>query len=61
MKRLAKTVASVAGRELTLNVQDNPALIGGVRLRIGGRLWDASIAGQLEAAPYPSQGVSSHV
>jgi len=61
LKRLTETVASVAGKELTLNVQDNPALIGGVRLRIGGRLWDASIAGQLEAAHFPPQGVSSHV
>lgn len=61
LKRLAATVASVAGRELMLNVQCNPALIGGVRLRIGGHLWDASIAGQLEAAHVQPQGVASHV
>jgi F-type H+-transporting ATPase subunit b len=61
LKRLTATVASVAGRELTLNVQCNPALIGGVRLRIGGHLWDASIAGQLEEAHFQPQGVASHV
>lgn len=61
LKRLTATVASVAGRELTLNVQCNPALIGGVRLRIGGHLWDASIAGQLEEAHPQTQGVASHV
>lgn len=61
LKRLTATVAGVAGRELTLNVQCNPALIGGVRLRIGGHLWDASIAGQLEEAHFQPQGVASHV
>ncbi len=61
LKRLTETVASVAGRELALNVQYNPSLIGGVRLRIGGRLWDASIAGQLQEAHFQPQGVSSHV
>jgi F-type H+-transporting ATPase subunit b len=61
LKRLAETVAGMAGRELALNVQLTPALIGGVRLRIGERIWDASIAGQLEEARLRPQGVSSHV
>lgn len=61
LKRLAETVGRVAGRELALNVQLNSALIGGVRLRIGGHIWDASIAGQLEEARLRPQEVSTHV
>ena len=61
LERLAETVAGVAGRELALNVRLNPALIGGVRLQIGGHIWDASIAGQLEEARLRPQEVSTHV
>ena len=48
-RRIAKAVAALAGRPVTPAVQTNPALLGGVRLRLGGHLWDASLAGQLEA------------
>ncbi|MBO0797525.1 MAG: F0F1 ATP synthase subunit B [Blastocatellia bacterium] len=61
LKRLGDAIAGMAGRELKLNVQINPALIGGVRLRIGGHVWDASIAGQLEEAHRQPLGVSTHV
>ncbi|MGE0886660.1 MAG: F0F1 ATP synthase subunit delta [Blastocatellales bacterium] len=49
-KDFSAALSSLAGRELALNVRIDPELIGGVRLRIGGHLWDASIAGQLDAA-----------
>lgn len=61
LKRFTEAVARVAGKELALKAQNNPALIGGVRLRIGGYLWDASIAGQLEAAQAAQREASSHV
>jgi F-type H+-transporting ATPase subunit b len=61
LKRLTEAVAAIAGKELALRAQTNPALIGGVRLRIGGHLWDASIAGQLEEAPSTPRELSSHV
>jgi F0F1-type ATP synthase delta subunit len=58
-RRFTEAVARLAGRELALNARNNPALIGGARLRIGGRLWDASVAGQLVVAPTAQQEVSS--
>jgi F-type H+-transporting ATPase subunit b len=61
LKPLAEVVTRVAGKVLTLDVRNNPALISGARLRIGGHLWDASIAGQLEEARLPSQEIASHV
>jgi F-type H+-transporting ATPase subunit delta len=61
LKRLTEAVTGIAGKELALRAQTNPALIGGVRLRVGGHLWDASIAGQLEEAPSAPREVSSHV
>ncbi len=50
LKQINETIISVVGKRLALSVVANPALIGGVRLRIGGHLWDASLAGQLEEA-----------
>lgn len=61
LKQFTAAVSRVAGKKLALKVQNNSLLIGGVRLRIGGHLWDASIAGQLEAAQAAPQEVSSHV
>jgi F-type H+-transporting ATPase subunit b len=42
-------VAEALGRPAALSVQAAPALLGGARLRLGGWVWDASLAGQLEA------------
>jgi F-type H+-transporting ATPase subunit b len=48
-QRIAAAVTALAGRTVAPAVQTNPALLGGVRLRLGGHVWDASLAGQLEA------------
>ncbi len=45
---LGGAVEMVAGRPLAVSVQVRPELLGGVRLRIGGHVWDASMAGCLE-------------
>jgi F-type H+-transporting ATPase subunit b len=37
-------VESLAGRPMNLAVQVKPELLGGVRLKIGGHVWDASLA-----------------
>jgi F-type H+-transporting ATPase subunit b len=44
-------VGTVLGRPVTPAVQVRPELLGGVRLRLGGQVWDASLAGQLGDAP----------
>ena len=50
------TIESLAGRKLDVTVQARPALLGGLRLRIGGHVWDASLAGGLEApSPTPPE------
>jgi len=45
--QLTAAVEAVLGRPVPLAVQLQPALFGGVRLRVGGHLWNASLAGQL--------------
>jgi F-type H+-transporting ATPase subunit b len=48
LRDLDGAIESLAGRRLDMSVQVRPHLLGGVRLRIGGHVWDASIAGPLE-------------
>jgi F-type H+-transporting ATPase subunit b len=48
LKELGGAIDALAGRPIPLSVQVRPALLGGVRLRIGGHVWDASLAGRLE-------------
>jgi F-type H+-transporting ATPase subunit b len=61
LDRMRSAVAAIAGKTLTINAQKNSKLIGGVRLRIGGHVWDASIARQLEATPSSPAESSTHV
>jgi F-type H+-transporting ATPase subunit b len=50
LEQINAAVAAVLGRATAVAVQVWPALTGGVRLRIGGHVWDASVAGQMEGA-----------
>jgi F-type H+-transporting ATPase subunit b len=43
-------VSSVAGQHLNVSVQRMPSLLSGVRLRVGGCVWDASLASRLNEA-----------
>jgi F-type H+-transporting ATPase subunit b len=64
LRDLGGAIESLAGRPMGLSVQVRPDLLGGVRLRIGGHVWDASMAGRLEeletiAAGGASKGVAA--
>ena len=41
-------VEKLLGQEVRLTVRTLPELVGGVRLRLGGHVWDASLVGQME-------------
>jgi F-type H+-transporting ATPase subunit b len=49
LQEINEAVNAVMGQAVSLAVETKPALLAGVRLRIGGHVWDASLAGQLEA------------
>lgn len=53
VEKLAAAAAAVVGQPVTLTPAVVPCLLGGARLRLGGHVWDASLAGQLET---PSAG-----
>lgn len=56
---LEAAIESLAGRKVSLSVQIRPELIGGLRLRLGGHVWDASLAsGLVEVAPAARESVS---
>lgn len=57
---ISDAVAAVVGQKVSLAVQDAPTLVAGVRLRIGGHVWDASLAGQLETPPSDASGVQPY-
>jgi F-type H+-transporting ATPase subunit b len=50
LEQLARTVTALTGQPATLVVQPRPELLGGIRLRIAGRVWDSSLAGPLGRA-----------
>lgn len=50
MPELAATLSSLLGQSVTPDLRARPDLLGGVRLRLGGFVWDASLAGQLNAS-----------
>jgi F-type H+-transporting ATPase subunit b len=51
LAQVTGAVGTVLGRPVAPAVQVRPELLGGVRLRLGGQVWDASLAGQLGDAP----------
>ena len=48
VRRITEAANELVGQPITLATSTVPALLGGVRLRLGGHIWDASLAGQLE-------------
>jgi len=59
--KIKHAVAAAVGRHVSVSVRDAPKLVAGVRLRIGGHVWDASVAGQLETPPSEAaSGVEPH-
>jgi F-type H+-transporting ATPase subunit b len=59
--QLAQTVTAALGQQVTLAVHIQTNLIGGVRLRLGGNVWDASLAGALEQVRHAKSEVAGHV
>ncbi len=57
-QNLDGALKSLAGRRVNLSVQTRPELLGGLRLRLGGHVWDASLTGGLgEVAPTSSGSI----
>jgi F-type H+-transporting ATPase subunit b len=55
-----EAVARLLGQPVELAVQSRPELLGGARLRLGGHVWDASLAGQLDGAADAPREASHH-
>lgn len=49
LQTLLAAKTSESGRPLRLESRPNPALIGGLRVRLGDDVWDASLAARLDA------------
>jgi len=47
IEQLTSAVSRIVGQPVFLAVQNRPELLGGVRLRLGGHVWDGSLAGQV--------------
>jgi F-type H+-transporting ATPase subunit b len=60
-EQVSAAVMRLLGAPVALDVQIKPALIGGVCLNLGGRVWDASLAGSLDESPAAADGELSHV
>ena len=48
LRRLEKLAGDLTGKQVSLDVRENPELIGGVRLHVGNTLFDGSVASALE-------------
>jgi F-type H+-transporting ATPase subunit b len=56
LEQLRAAVQELLARPAELIVQARPDLLGGVRLRLGGHVWDASLAGQFDGIANPQAG-----
>ena len=45
--RLGKSLSNIFGRELTLNIETDPQLVGGIRIQVGDEVIDSSVATRL--------------
>lgn len=52
LSEISAAVAALAGQPVPLSVSLRPELLGGLRLLLEGRVWDGSLAGQLEEVRY---------
>jgi F-type H+-transporting ATPase subunit b len=50
LRRIQETADDLVGQPITLTTTNVPGLVGGVRLRLGGHIWDASLAAQLKTS-----------
>jgi F-type H+-transporting ATPase subunit b len=61
LDKVHEAVTAVVGQAAAPVVTTNPDLLGGVRLRMGGHVWDASLAGQLPRPGRNGRGGTGHV
>lgn len=47
MNQVAQTLGKLTGKKISVQTQLDPALLGGLRVRIGDRLYDGSLVGKL--------------
>ncbi|NIA08634.1 MAG: F0F1 ATP synthase subunit delta [Nitrospiraceae bacterium] len=47
-KKFAEALAQVTGKQVTLQIEEDPAIVGGVVARVGDMVWDGSIRSQLQ-------------
>jgi F-type H+-transporting ATPase subunit b len=50
VEQFTRAVATILGQPVSLAIHADLALLAGVRLRLGGHVWDASLAGQMQTA-----------
>jgi F-type H+-transporting ATPase subunit b len=56
LEEVGKAMTALTGKQTPVTVQTKPGLIGGVRLRLGGQVWDSSLSSQLpDASPGATQ------
>lgn len=55
--RLAEGLGKSVGKKLVLKVKQDESLLGGFRVRVGDRMWDASLRSQLEALGSKLKGI----
>ena len=55
-RNLTAAVRELLGRECEVKFEVKPAIVGGALARMGGHVWDATIAAQLEAATAAMNG-----
>ena len=48
LAELEAKLRAAAGRKVTLDLKIDPALLGGLKIKVGSRLIDASLQGQLK-------------
>jgi len=48
MQTLSGTIAKSTGKKVTIKAKEDPALIGGLQVRIGSKMLDNSVAGKLQ-------------
>jgi len=48
VQQVSGAVSALLGQPVSLSVARQASLVSGARLRLGGRVWDASVAGQLD-------------
>jgi F-type H+-transporting ATPase subunit delta len=48
--RLGAVLASIYGREVQMNLQQDPEVVGGLRIQVGDDLYDATVLARLSRA-----------